>query len=247
MKVFVINLKKDIKKREQITQECEKHHLEFELLEAVSGKDLSQDELLQKVSKPALEYLTLGEIGCALSHLAIYNKIISDDIPYALILEDDAILSPDLDSVLSAIISQIKPDQKRVYLLYKTEKVYSNRVTPLNNDYLLYESRTPTYTHGYIITNKAARTLLKINSPVLVEADAWHTFYFMSFLKIYALNKDLITTRDVSKEDSSIESERLSLTRHQLFLRKKIDKRFSFIKIYHKLVRRIFLRQIEID
>ena len=30
-----------------------------------------------------------GEIGCALSHINLYKKIVSDKLSYAIILEDD--------------------------------------------------------------------------------------------------------------------------------------------------------------
>jgi glycosyl transferase family 25 len=62
----------------------------------VYAKEMTEDEIAQvyddiksrkeREGKP----LNRGEIGCALSHFKVYQKIIDENLPYALIFEDDA-------------------------------------------------------------------------------------------------------------------------------------------------------------
>jgi glycosyl transferase, family 25 len=101
--IKIISLKKDRFKRELILQQLENLNLaEFaQVVDAVDGKLLSTKILMDKSSQqissvPILFHrpLTAGEIGCSLSHQAIYQSMEEGDI--CLILEDDAILSSEL-------------------------------------------------------------------------------------------------------------------------------------------------------
>ena len=91
MKIFVINLKRSIDRKHNFQKNWQFASKYIEIIEAVDGNNLSDKEL----SKIAPNYqslnVTKGEIGCALSHLAIYKKIVNECIPMALILEDDAV------------------------------------------------------------------------------------------------------------------------------------------------------------
>ena len=44
--------------------------------------------------------LKLGEVGCALSHWAVWSRIVEQDLDVALVLEDDAVLAPSTVEVL---------------------------------------------------------------------------------------------------------------------------------------------------
>src|SRR5690554_3459616 len=73
--------------------------LPFEFHDAVNGKELSP-EILAKVDQDYARHewgqtLTKGEIGCAASHIQVYEKIISQGLSEAIILEDDAQPSED--------------------------------------------------------------------------------------------------------------------------------------------------------
>ncbi|AGH74267.1 glycosyltransferase family 25 protein [Edwardsiella piscicida] len=245
MKVFIINLKRDLQKKHEIISECSRLNINHEIIEAVSGIDLSAAEVDRLIDKDAQIYLTKGEIGCSLSHLRIYQKIISEALPYALILEDDAILHDDLNEVIQAIENVIDKESSHAYLLYKTGCVYGNKRIKLSEKYSLYESNVPTCTHGYVVTNKTARLLTAINTPVRFEADAWRNFYFEKNIRPYSLNINLIDSRDQSKENSTIEEERLSRTPIQITLRESLDRKNSLVKFYHKICRRPFLKKMK--
>jgi len=97
MKIFVINLKTRPDRLQNILQQFEKFNItNFEIVEAVDGRCLTTEQLSTVYDKKSAERLTkplsLLEIGCALSHLKIYNKIIEEN-KRCLIIEDDVILS----------------------------------------------------------------------------------------------------------------------------------------------------------
>ena len=115
MQIFVINLKEDIERRQSITKCLKELHLDFEIFNAIKGKDIDRpnnplvydkDECLVKhnfLSKTVMRgKLSDGELGCALSHLGVYQEIVKRNLPGAIILEDDFIPSCDLNAVFSA-------------------------------------------------------------------------------------------------------------------------------------------------
>ena len=53
--------------------------------------------------------ITAGEVGCTLSHRKIYKQIVDDNIPYALLLEDDMAIQRDLNLIdLDAVDKLLK-------------------------------------------------------------------------------------------------------------------------------------------
>lgn len=227
---------------------CKKANIEFEIIDAVDGTVLSAQEISELVYKSELNYLTKSEIGCALSHQKIYKKILEDNLNAAIIMEDDAVICGNVNKLIGNLSDIAKEKKRMVILLQRTNKVYKNRKIVINEECSAYESHNATLAHGYFLTQSAAKTLLKINTPIIKPADAWLSFYLLSFIKVYSLNKDLIKTRDDNILHSLIEKERLAKTIQQEKTLNNIirEKRLYFIiKMYHKILRRPFLQVIQ--
>jgi len=94
MKIFVINLKKDISQRQRIISIFQKLNItNYEIFEAVNGNELKHFQINKKWYDPYHHlHLTKGEVGCALSHYQIWQKIKKEKI-MAMILEDDFIIN----------------------------------------------------------------------------------------------------------------------------------------------------------
>lgn len=104
MKTFVINLNYANKRLDSISNQLEKLKIPFEVFPAVNWKELTKEEIKKiydadKSNKFIWRGLTLWEIGCALSHLLLYKKIVEENIDIAFILEDDAIISKDIKKI----------------------------------------------------------------------------------------------------------------------------------------------------
>ncbi len=95
--VFVINLKRSAHRRARMEKQLKACNVRYEFIEAVDGNQLSAGEIAEAQARgsgimekfPRRNPLLPGEIGCALSHLQVYEKIVAEDRDYALILEDD--------------------------------------------------------------------------------------------------------------------------------------------------------------
>ena len=95
--VFVINLKRSEERKLRMENLLAPLGLKYTFIEAVDGRALSSEEIADAQHRgrgitekwPQREALTAGEIGCALSHLKAYRRIVDENLDYACILEDD--------------------------------------------------------------------------------------------------------------------------------------------------------------
>lgn len=96
--IYIVSLKQDIEKREAISKILQDYELEFSFIDAIYGKELSEDTINSIRSKSVGSLIdrgfapTHGEIGCTLSHLKVYQNILDNNLDWACILEDDVIL-----------------------------------------------------------------------------------------------------------------------------------------------------------
>ncbi len=122
MHIFVTNLEKDVARRRFIIGQLEELKLAYEMVPGVYGAALSSEERTRHYNERKAKWrqsrkLTFAEIGCALSHLNIYRKMIERDIGYALILEDDVVLPLHLKEFLDECPMYLDPDRPSVWLL----------------------------------------------------------------------------------------------------------------------------------
>lgn len=249
MKIFVINLEKEEVKRNLVKHEFDNAGLSYELVKAINGKDLSEDELNKSVKNHQKNYLTKGEIGCALSHIFIYKKMVSENIPLALICEDDINLHKDTGLILEGLEKIANPGKKQAFLFFNSERKYANRRFDISQEYFFNECHGPRSTHGYVITIAAAKAMLSINYPLTMSADDWMHFYYLGHIKTYSINKGIITTYDdIDRLHSTLQADRVLLTKEKLEYRRKLAERniiYFLSKKYHKLFRRLFLRKLK--
>ena len=97
--IFVISLKDATERRENITKQLNDCNLPFSIMDAIDGRKglpapfepmVDRDPSRSRISRG----LTDGEFACALSHMAVYRHVVENNLPGAIVLEDDAILTP---------------------------------------------------------------------------------------------------------------------------------------------------------
>src|SRR4028118_895868 len=100
MKVLVISLARSADRRIEIEKQLRTVGLDFEIVEAVEGSALSPEEMESACDMEAIRarpiHLSPGASGCALSHLKAYRMVLDQDLPHALICEDDVLVPRDL-------------------------------------------------------------------------------------------------------------------------------------------------------
>ena len=205
MQIFVISLKQSVKRRKYISEQLDKLGLSFSFFDAYLGTyyynnpEYYDDKKAKKLIHRALK---AGEVGCALSHNAVYKKISDEQIPYALILEDDAILSDDLPDLLNKIEQFIK--NKNCIVNLQRCDVYNKKSIISIDD--KYSMATPFFLRegscagavGYIITSEAATKIKNINKPAFFPADHWYPYIrdidYYGLLPTLTLIKPNLTT-----------------------------------------------------
>lgn len=175
MKVFVVNMDKDTERREHSIRECSRRGLTPEIISAVNGRTLSEDELGNLVDPLLSQGLTSSEIGCSLSHLKIYNKMIEENIPLALVLEDDAQLDESIGEVLD-YIERLNSNKPSVTILGEVRKYIKLGKGRINEKYSIVNVTQASLAHCYVINLDGARKLAHFLTPVWLEADRW-TFF----------------------------------------------------------------------
>lgn len=96
--IYVISLQNREAKRRSIQHIFDEWGIEAEFFNAVNGKALTKDDVKENEMKKCRDYrhyttgrdLTFGEVGCFMSHHAVWNDALSKGYKRVMILEDDA-------------------------------------------------------------------------------------------------------------------------------------------------------------
>lgn len=195
MKVFLINLDKNPDRLAAADAQLKRLGVEYERFPAVYGKALSEEEIATLADDEWARRLngrslSRGEVGCALSHIQVYEKMVREGIPIALVLEDDAYPMPPLKPVLRAIEEQISGESSTVILLGEgggRRDASRKRIFLPVSVYALDAIVTGARTHAYVVTLGAARRLATFLRPVVMPADDWGRMVAYGQIRMYTI------------------------------------------------------------
>ncbi|HEX8504032.1 MAG TPA: glycosyltransferase family 25 protein [Hymenobacter sp.] len=181
MKVFVINLARSTERRDFIEKQLAAQNLTAEFIPAVDGRTLTATDLAAACDEEALRphpyWRTPGMVGCVLSHHAICQRIVADNIPMALVLEDDAKLSHQLAAALPELASKLVPGEIQLLFAQANNDVLLQpevQLTGAKTQLCKPSSYGPLHSSlGYIISLDAAKLLAEKRLPMRVGADSW--------------------------------------------------------------------------
>jgi glycosyl transferase family 25 len=102
--IWVLNLKTDKRRLRFMQKQLRALKLDFTVVEALDGSRLSPDDWKLYSKEKALKFskreLTPGELGCALSHARMWERIVRENIPEVLIFEDDVLIGGAFPAIL---------------------------------------------------------------------------------------------------------------------------------------------------
>lgn len=248
MKVFIVNLKKAVDKRQRMEAQLQKVGVtDYQFIEAVYGADLTAEELSEKVYDYPNCALTPGEVGCALSHIQIYQTMVKEGTPYALVLEDDVTLPDDLADFLQAVKPSIDKPYAKIITLAEANKISLFRRFFRYKDFGEYTAVTAFCTYAYLVNIAAARTLSKNLLPVKYEADMLIHFRENGWLKQFnVFYPQYIHPMEGFSEQSDLKDERRPFKRERHEYKKRIlRERPLSIRFKNRLMRVFWkIRQI---
>ncbi|OQK15383.1 hypothetical protein AU255_18100 [Methyloprofundus sedimenti] len=203
-KVLIISLKRATERREHIVRQMQEQNIPFEFFDAVDGRTLTEEQKskadLELAEKLLGHTLVPGEIGCALSHIGIYEKMVQENIPSCIILEDDMIFDPQFKNIIQKI-ETLKNDWELIYLLHGKAKSWPLKRT-LAPGFKLARYRFPSknskrtiiFTVGYMLTLVGAKKMLKVAYPIRMPSDYLLGCIQTNRLKTYGVEPSCMQT-----------------------------------------------------
>lgn len=185
--VFVINLENSPERYQHAEQQLFALGIKPQRVNAIYGKNLTQDEIAACYDKAANQRhfrrsLSLGELGCYLSHRGIWQLMLAQNIEMAIVLEDDI----DVDPRFPAAIRQITALTGWDHI-----KLSDDRDTPAHQKLALADGfelvnfkKVPNCTTGYAITFAGAKKLLQRDMffrPVDIDLQFGHELNLQLF------------------------------------------------------------------
>ena len=166
------------------------HHAKDPLLRLVSHGKLRQEDYEEILRKEKLHIrveaidLTRGGIGCAMSHIRIWEEIVKgDDIKgekYFVVLEDDVYVTHDFDVKFQRYISEVPDKFDIIYLgtqyYVKYASLYRQNSDNENKQMLPHVKRVLNDhygTFGYIVSYSGAKKLLANVYPLTQQIDSY--------------------------------------------------------------------------
>lgn len=223
MKIYVISLESSHERKVALKEAFPQHYEEFIFINAVDGRNLTTTEYFNLV-KPNLyennRLLSPAEVGCALSHMQVYEKIIQENAP-VIILEDDVIGNDEALEKAIAIAKKTKPDEV-IFLggydhIKEAKNIYLNANPEQNGTTPVYVVDKLSYiylgsTCCYAIGANAARVVLDSQQQILKLADSWYKstlnsnvlFKFTQLLRHPAFYNAALNNSDIEKQRKSI-------------------------------------------
>jgi glycosyl transferase family 25 len=165
------------------------------IFKAVDGAQLDLNQLKAKgeyddeyAHKKFSRSLSLGEIGCALSHINLYKEIIRKNINMCVICEDDIRLVPGINEKLQIILKELPDDWELVYLWYKTKVIKR-----LSKNIVTFPSlnHIPGGTVCYLLRKSGAQKLLQEALPIHYPSDSLIGRSYRWGVKIYGTDPHL--------------------------------------------------------
>ncbi len=204
--LFLLNLKRDEKKRVLMRKQLDALSIPYEIIDGVSGQDLST-EYLHKVYDPdkAWHYigreLTKAEVGCYLSHLEAMQAIVDSNAPYGVIVEDDVTISRDYIPVLLSI-QQLPLDWQIIQLgnAYNKQRCASwfRKKHDLANGYCLSSFLPRSWgTQAYLITKELCQRILSEPYPIFCPIDHRLFDIYLSFSFFHVLKGKQLFEHDL--------------------------------------------------
>ena len=174
--VFVISLARLADRRRRIAAHLDGLGVEYEIIDGVDGSQMSEEEYRGYLAEG--KSYSRGVVGCYLSHLEAYKRIVEGGFEAGLILEDDAILQKNFVEVLRDGVDASLFDycfldcddsngRHHVFYAPASKAPLSRRL----NSYRL--SHAPTGTSALLVARKAAQIRLETALPIQRPIDVY--------------------------------------------------------------------------
>ncbi|MBC8038597.1 MAG: glycosyltransferase family 25 protein [Rhizobiales bacterium] len=192
--VWVLNLERAVDRRKYMERQLNELDWRFEMIPAVDSRYLGSEDLkyysAQEAMKTIQREMKPGEIGCALSHARMWERIVAENIEEVLILEDDVAIKSELLDVLDSR-SAFPGDWE--FINFRTDVRKIPFGPPVYAEYkICHFQRYANRTCAYFINAKGASKLRDHVYPIRWAADGLTGRTYISGLVSYGIYPDLV-------------------------------------------------------
>ena len=213
IKYYVINLDRSPERLNNIYAQCKKYNIDFVRISAFDGNILDLEKLADDT---ACRYemgrsIQPGEVGCFLSHKKALDAFLSSKDEFAVILEDDAILSKNFSKSINDICSFIIQNQQLNVLavnLGASDYKYSTQIKEYDHTTLLRANRFPMLATGILWTRHGAAIISKDKNRVRYPYDNYLRMLLTREHMGLSVKHSLITSTE-GKSDINLRSNTL--------------------------------------
>lgn len=240
--ILILTLDGDEARRQPLVDRLAELGLPGRLIFGVDGRRGLPAEYLPLIDRDAARDrlkrpMTDAEFACALSHRQIHDLILKEGLPGAVVLEDDAILTPDFSDFLQA---GHHLTERLVLLDYA-----SGHALPWHRKragrWLMYRpARRASLNTAYAISRQAAQDLLRAATPVSFLAD-WPVDLFHAGARLVVPR--VVDHHPAGQGPSHIAEQRTAAEAQQVRERKNAA-RFLRRDYYRGLIRRRLARPV---
>jgi glycosyl transferase family 25 len=245
--VFAICLEKEIERKELLKKNLAELRLRAEYV-GVDGNALPDDFQHRYSATESLVFfgreLGASEIGCYASHITCWNRIVDNNIDYAIIMESDAILSTHSINTIEAILkSNTEWDLIQLSWWNCIPSFWQRKKLSSGNSLVRFARKTYK-TSAYLIKYSGAKELLKHSKTMIMPVD--HMMFTgkvkkeMSIYGVYPLCVNLLKN---NLETSLLENERNKISEKVCFAKNKKKAAFrKTVRIFESSIRHFFLK-----
>jgi len=244
--IWVLNLKCDTDRMLFMKKQLNELGVHFEVVEGKDGNALTEEDLKVYSREKALRQygkaINCGQIGCALSHISMWQRIIGEQHEEVLILEDDIKidralidilenrhrLPQDYDLINFSTDAPQLPIGEFVFSIYKASR----------------HQKDANRTSAYLITLKGAKKLLNVAFPICRPIDGVTGNTNLNNLASYGVFPRVVEMREIPSSigDRDIYPNESDFAKQFRRLARKIAFRIGKPMFLKKLRRRIVSR-----
>ncbi|MBM5572175.1 MULTISPECIES: glycosyltransferase family 25 protein [Deefgea] len=191
---YCISLPEEVARRAHILKQFSQHQLEITLFDAIKPDENTAPKIYQQKKRLQLygRDLSRGEMGCYLSHRALWELFLSTDAAHCCILEDDVELAEQFSEVIDNLLE--KQSSWDLVRLAGTFPRKGKTIAQIKaGEYQLLEYlEQPRGTLGYVINRAAAQALLEHTARMIHAIDDTMDQIWSHKLRTYGLEPFIV-------------------------------------------------------
>lgn len=240
-KILVINLDERADKFKNANDQILAQGLCCERISAVRGSNLTVEQIEEAYNKEAnnkhyLKTMSVGEIGCYLSHRNAWQKIINENLDYAIILEDDCKLEPDFH-ITPKLIKQLQ-DWDYIKLTGPRGGKKIRDQAQLSHGYrIAHYNKTPISTPGQAVSYEGAKKLLASSQPFFRPVDVDLQQHWEKKIDILGIEPKLVDTAGFDSDITAMDKSSTRSAKTKFWSRLKFRGKSGILNIKHNLTR----------